>query len=141
MGSTRRRPSDSCRSTVGGFACTPSRTPRSSIGTTLTTYPSVVKSRQARTTPSSLDVRPQRLAQDRFVQLGTEAGQVFQAGSGLRPRLGVALLHPRHDDLLDEAGLPVGGVAVEAQMAGLDAEAKELPRHPSGHHGVLVVER
>src|SRR3954468_17346493 len=114
MGSTRRRPSDSCRRTMGVFACTSSRTPRSSIGTTLTTYPSVVRSRQARPSPSSLDVRPQRLAQDGFVQLGTEAGQIFEAGSGLGPSLRVALLHPRHDDLLDEAGLTVGGVAVEA---------------------------
>src|SRR3954467_10178167 len=97
LGSTRRRPSDSCSSTIGVLACTSSRTPRSSIGTTLTTYPAPRKSRQARARSSSLDVGPEGLAQDCFAQLRSQPGQVVEAGPGLGPGLGVALLHPRHD--------------------------------------------
>src|SRR3954452_13010150 len=111
MGSTRRRPSDSCSSTMGVLAWTSRRTPSSSIGTTLTTYPSPGKSRQAWVGTSPVEVRPQGLAQDGLVQLGPEAGQVIEAGAGLGPGLRVALLDPRHDDLLDQTGLTIGGVA------------------------------
>src|SRR5689334_25212199 len=113
MGSTRLRPSDSCSRTIGVLACTSSRTPRSSIGTTLTTYPPAGTTGQARRAPSALDVRAQGLAQDGLPQLGAETGQVVEAGPRLGPGLGVALLHPRHDDLLDQPRLAIGRVAVQ----------------------------
>ena len=77
-------------------------------------------------------------------QRGPQA--LAQAGQLSRPRLdrplaglGVALAQQRGDDLLDQAHLPVDGIAVEAQVAGLDPVAGELG-HQLGHRqGLLVV--
>src|SRR5262245_56422400 len=128
MGRTRRRPSDSCSSTIGVLAWTSRRTPRSSIGTTRTTYPRPDRSGRASRPRSRVGVGPQRLAENRFPQLAAEPRHRLERGPRLAAGLWVALLHPRHDDLLDEPGLAVGGVAVQPQMAGLDAVPEELAR-------------
>ena len=76
------------------LAWTSSRTPRSSIGTTLTTYPRPTPYGRACSDCSAVAVGPQGLAQHRFAQLAAEARQGLEGGAGLGPRLRVALLDP-----------------------------------------------
>ena len=53
--------------------------------------------------------------------------------------LGVALAQQRHDHLLDQTDLAVGGVAPDSQVPGLDAVTGELRRRP--RHRERVDER
>ena len=57
------------------------------------------------------------------------------------PGARVALLHERHDDTRDEAGLALGRGAVHAQVASLDAELHELRGDLRDLERVVVVER
>jgi len=52
--------------------------------------------------------------------------------------LGIPLPDQWGDDLLDEAGLSIGGVLVEAQVAGLDAVGGESGGHDRDGQGLLV---
>jgi hypothetical protein len=51
---------------------------------------------------------------------------------GFGPGFGVSLPDQRKHDLLDKAGLPLGGILIQAQMAGFDAESGESG-HQIGH--------
>ena len=52
--------------------------------------------------------------------------------------LGIPLAEKRDDDLLNQPHLPVHGVAVEAQVTGLDPEVAELGRQVGHGQGILV---
>ncbi len=75
---------------------------------------------------------PQRRAQQRAPELLPQPGQVVGRLGGPGAGLGIALADHGDDDLFDEARLALGGVLVEAQVAGLDAEGGEAwrPRWP-----------
>src|SRR3954469_8105666 len=114
IGSVRCDPSVSLSSTMGAFVGSSTRTPTSSISTI-----GVEDNRL------SAGVTLQRLAQHRGPEALAETGQLAKVRDGLAACVGVALLHERQHDLLEERGLALGTDLVHAQVAGLDAEPHE----------------
>ena len=76
---------------------------------------------------------PRKLSPSRR-QLGQIVDRLLAGGR-------VSLLHEGHDDLLEERRLTVRGDLVHAEMARLDAVAKEAGGEAGDHQRVFVVER
>ena len=73
--------------------------------------------------------------------LSPEPDELLDRVCGLLAGPRVALLHERHDHLLEEAGLALGRGAVHAQVASLDAVLHELRGDLRDLEGVVVVVR
>ena len=80
--------------------------------------------------PVALADLAQGLVDQGPAEVPAQSGKLRQSVRGPAPGLRVALSQQGHDHLLEDAGLPVGGVAPGPQMAGLDAVLRRNRRPP-----------
>src|SRR5690606_2417301 len=121
IASCRRRPASSRRTSTGVLLGSSTRTATNSSSITAAAY--VSRSDASGGSRGSRQQVAAHLApQQRSVQLGAQLRQLAGQGRGVLLGLGVALLEQRNRQLLDHAGLALGGDQVHAQVTGLDAQ-------------------
>src|SRR4051812_4532183 len=86
-----------------------------------------------------VEVLAEGVAQHGAAKALAQAGQLGERLAGLASGVGIALFQHGHDDLLEEAGLSLGGRLVHAQVPGLDAELHEPGGDMGRRQGVVVV--
>ena len=139
MGSVRPSPSDSCSRSTGVFDCRSTRTARSRTSTMpanlLASRPTAISARDrdrpdapAGSRGMSPVSRPSRSCSGAGAArpgAAGPAGSFVRRLDGRGPGPRVPLPDEGEHDLLHESRLPVGGVLVEPQVAGLDPELGE----------------